>query len=240
MQTPFTQPTADKFSKAVFEVASSVAEASDIEDSHPQDKARPQNTPFLFTGGYVGQMEMASDRATVSTYLDNHRDWFVRCAHPMTADPLGQNGYALTIGKFGALGYEVEPRIGLNLLPQEQGVYRIETIPVPGYESPGYEVDFKAALELKEQDDAAHQPLTQVNWELDLQVSVQFPRFIHALPQGLIQKTGDHLLSQIVRQVSRRLTHKVQEDFHQSLNLPFPESYRQRSHHFLERFSQRG
>ncbi|MBV8885364.1 MAG: DUF1997 domain-containing protein, partial [Chroococcidiopsidaceae cyanobacterium CP_BM_RX_35] len=41
------------------------------------------------------------------------------------------------------------------------------------------------------------------------------------LPNSLIQNTGDRLLHQIVKQVSRRLTYKVQEDFHKSRNLPF-------------------
>ena len=62
--------------------------------------------------------------------------------------------------------------------------------------------------------------LTWVEWELDL---VQFPRFIRRLSRSLIQSTGDRILNQIVRQVSRRLTHKVQKDFHQSLNIPFPQ-----------------
>ena len=43
------------------------------------------------------------------------------------------------------------------------------------------------------------------------------------LSHSLIQSTGDRILSQIVRQVSRRLTYKVQKDFHQSLSIPFPQ-----------------
>jgi hypothetical protein len=34
---------------------------------------------------------------------------------------------------------------------------------------------------------------------------------------SLIRKTGDRLLAKIVCQVSYRLTHKVQEDFHRTL-----------------------
>jgi hypothetical protein len=62
-----------------------------------------------------------------------------------------------------------------------------------------------------------------VKWELDLVVDLHFPRFIQRLPYSLIQSTGDRILNQIVRQVSRRLTHTVQKDFHQSLNIPFPQ-----------------
>jgi len=234
MQTPFTDRQAHELSEQIFESADGLA--NEVE-SASSETAQP-NTPFLFKGDYAGRMEMAADRQTVVQYLDDHRAWFVRCAHPMTADPLGQNGYALTIGHFGALGYSVEPKVGLDLLPQDHGVYRIETIPVPDYVPPGYDVDFKAALELVELNTGESGiALTQVDWELNLKVWVQFPRFIHALPKQIIQKTGDHLLSQIVRQVSRCLTHKVQEDFHETLGLSFPESYHKRNHHFFERFS---
>ncbi|MBF2084815.1 MAG: DUF1997 domain-containing protein [Thermoleptolyngbya sp. C42_A2020_037] len=183
--------------------------------------------PTHFRGHYASCMEMLADAPTVVAYLDDHRTWFRRCAQPMDAAPLGDNGYALTIGRFGAFGYEVEPKIGLNLLPQDQrGFYRIETIDIPDYVAPGYEVDFQAALHMVQPTDAladttAEPMLTRVEWELDLAVSIQFPRFIQALPKALVQTTGDRLLNQIVRQVSRRLTHKVQDDFHSSHGIPF-------------------
>jgi hypothetical protein len=131
--------------------------------------------------------------------------------------PLGENGYALTIGRFGAFGYEVEPKIGLELLPPDEGVYRIRTIPIPDYQAPGYDVDYHAALQLRE--DFTETIVTKVEWELDLTVCLHFPRFIQRLPKSLIQSTGDRLLNQIVRQVSRRLTRKVQEDFHKTFGV---------------------
>lgn len=204
-------------------------------DLTSEESIRHESEPTHFRGDYSSCMEMYADARTVADYLDNHREWFLRCASPMKADPLGQNGYALTIGKFGAFGYEVEPKIGLDLLPQDQqGVYRIETIPVPDYEAPGYEVDFKAALQLVEAaSDANGLPdkITRVEWELHLDVAIHFPRFIHALPSSLIHTTGDRLLNQIVRQVSRCLTHKVQEDFHSTRGIPF----KKRKKHFWNR-----
>jgi hypothetical protein len=202
------------------------------------DEETVQHEPTCFHGQFASCMEMYADAQTVGEYLDAHRSWFPRCAHPMRTQPIGENGYELVIGKFGSFGYEVEPKIGLDLLPQNQGIYRIQTILVPGYEPPGYEVDFKAALQLVETGSTlaldqgsakATEPsvrMTRVEWELDLKVAVQFPRFIHTLPKSLIQTTGDRLLNQIVRQVSRRLTHKVQEDFHSSLNISFPKKPR--------------
>ncbi|OUL37478.1 hypothetical protein BV372_00480 [Nostoc sp. T09] len=181
-------------------------------------------TPTKFYGRYSDYMEMYAPAATVAEYLNRHSSWFSRCAEPMKVQPLGENGYALIIGRFGSFGYEVEPKIGLELLPAQEGIYRIRTIPIPDYRSPGYDVDYRASLQLVE--NVADVPgnvaeVTRVEWELDLMVELHFPRFIQRLPKSLIQSTGDRLLNQIVRQVSRRLTRKVQEDFHKSLGIPF-------------------
>ncbi len=182
--------------------------------------------PVRFHGQFEDCMDMYADVATVAEYLNAHPEWFRRCAHPMKAQALGNNGYALTIGRFGSFGYEVEPKIGLELLPPDEGVYRIQTIPVPDYIPPGYDVDFNAVMQLTEAtiNASASYPgeVTRVEWQLDLVVAIQFPRFIYRLPMSLIQNTGTSLLRQIVRQVSHRLTHKVQQDFHSSLGLPMP------------------
>jgi hypothetical protein len=170
---------------------------------------------FCFAQKFTDTMPMQADVSTVSKYLDVHPEWFTRCAQPMQVERLGQNGYALTIGKFNTSGYAIEPKIGLELLPQQSGVYRIETIAIPNYQAPGYHVDFNAEMrlvEIVEGDRLA----TKVDWNLDLTVYIQFPKFIYKLPKSFIQGTGDKVLNQIVRQVSRRLTRKVQQDFHRS------------------------
>jgi hypothetical protein len=173
--------------------------------------------PSKFHSRHQDCMEMYASQEQVAEYLNSHSSWFVRCAEPMRVEPLGKNGYALVIGRFGAFGYEVEPKIGLELLAPQERKYHIRTIPIPNYQAPGYDVDYNASLELV----ASLPGMTRVEWQLELIVDLHFPRFIHRLPHALIQSTGDRLLHQIVRQVSRRLTHKVQEDFHNSLNIPF-------------------
>ncbi len=183
-------------------------------------------TTTMFCGRYQDNMDMYASADTVAEYLDNHGSWFSRCAEPMKVEALGENGYALVIGRFGSFGYEVEPKIGLELLPPEDRVYRIRTIPIPDYQAPGYEVDYNSSLQLIEIQESSvptiANEITRVEWELDLRVYINFPKFIQRLPKSLVQSTGDRLLNQIVRQVSRRLTRKVQEDFHQSLGIEIP------------------
>jgi hypothetical protein len=211
---------------------------SKTQSPNVEDVTQVVNEPTKFYSQFVDCMDMYADRDTVSRYLDVHHEWFGRCAHPMTAESIGENSYALIIGRYGSFGFEVEPRIGLNLLPQDKGVYRIETVPVPDYTPAGYEVSFRAAMELLElpvepghgaersvaQADSSlpSGTITRVQWQLDLTVLIQFPRFIQALPRPLIQSTGDRVLQQVIRQVSGQLTRKVLEDFHSTHNLPIP------------------
>lgn len=115
-------------------------------------------------------------------------------------------------------------RLALSYYPLIKGSTGF-ALPVPGYESQGYQVDFQASLSLDRLTHETEAPVTEataVAWDLLLTVGIRLPRFIHVLPQKLVHSTGDHLLRQIVRQTSRRLTHRVQEDFHQQLNLPLP------------------
>ncbi|NEP13888.1 MAG: DUF1997 domain-containing protein [Symploca sp. SIO2C1] len=187
-----------------------------------------------FQSHFQDCMEMYAEAEEVAAYLDAHQEWFRRCAYPMEVEPIRENGYALVIGRFGNFGYELEPKIGLELLPQKNGIYRIQTIPIPNYVPQSYDVDFQASQTFVEvptkeyfqgqnYDDKRLPPaITRVEWTLKLNISLCFPKFIQKLPQSLVQTTGDRLLCQIVRKISRRLTYKVQQDFHCSRGLPLP------------------
>lgn len=201
-----------------------------------EDTEIPEGTePTWFHAQFTDCMELYADLDTAVQHFADHRSWFPRCAQPMKAEPLGENGYDLLIGRFGAFGYKVEARIGLDLLPPDsESIYRIETIPLQGYEPPGYEVDFRATMKLVEMpvEQFCSQAevkklglpttITGAEWVLDLAVGVKFPQFIRKMSRSLIQKTGDGLLDKIVKQVSRRLTYKTQLDFHSNHDLPFP------------------
>ena len=198
----------------------------------PSLSLRHSGDPRLrcYSSSFSDLMEMWAPAEVVAGYLDHHEGWFRRCAAPMTVRPLGNNGYSLTLGRFGNFGFEVEPTIGLELLPQDRGVYRIATVPSEQAETlleRLYDVEFNASLKLQEQlnpdgeiDGSALR--TAVLWDLDLNVWIQIPGVIALLPDSLVQTSGDHLLRQIVRQISRRLTWKVQEDFHASHGLRCP------------------
>lgn len=222
----------DEYLNHPFNVQSSDSQTQDTTDQPEQ---------IWFHTKHDDCMDMFADIDTVAKYLGTHKGWFCRCAQPMKTEPIGENSYSLIIGKFGAFGYQVEARVGLELVPpDEAGIYRIRTTPIPDYVPPGYEIDFQSTMELTQlsveevckkyglRPEDCPQTITGAKWHLELAVGVKFPKFILAMSRSLIQKTGDSLLKNIVKQVSRRLTYKTQLDFHTNQNIPFPEKSKKR------------
>jgi len=208
------------------------------EDRENQDKEIRENQPITFQTHFTGIMEMYSDSETVCNYLNDHRGWFVRCAEPMKAIPYGENGYTLIIGHYGAFGYNVEPQMSVILEPPRENHYTMYSISNPEFNHSGYQVNYRSEMTInpipitsaaKGIEKAYHRHkisppeiITRINWCLDLFVTVSFPPFIYKLPMSVIYDTGDRLLRQIVKQVSPRLSYKVQKDFHSRFNLPIP------------------
>ena len=215
-------------------VTSSVAStASNPDGLAPALRHSDDSRVRCYRSQFADVMEMRAPANTVAAYLDRHEGWFRRCASPMQVPALEETGYVLTLGRFGNFGFEVEPTIGLELLPQDEGVYRIVTVAVPDADATLqglYDVEFNASLRLDEASpaEASHEEVdelmqhTMVRWELDLAVWIRLPAMLAMLPDNLVQSSGDHLLRQIVRQISRKLTWKVQEDFHASHGIPCP------------------
>jgi len=144
--------------------------------------------PVYFQANFADCMEMHSSAGKVADYLANHQDWFCSCATPMKTELLGNNAYILAIGRLGALGYQVETKIAIVLEPEINGRYLMQNIPVPNYNPGGYEVDYKAIMELVEIP--GNEVKTNINWQIHLGVRVKFPKFIDKLPLSLIQTTG--------------------------------------------------
>lgn len=211
------------------------AKSSLASDRHPQSGDKAKSDKTAFHNNYVGYMDLFADKQTVMKYLDAHQGWFRRCAHPFKADPIGTTGYAMGVGQVGAMGFQVDARVGLDLLPpDENSTYRIVTIPIPNQPPQGYEVDFQAEMRLEEKTvdlqsgSGGTAIMTSIEWDLDIVVSLQFPPFILRLSQDILQKTGDGVLGFVVKRVSKSLTAKVQDDFHKTHAIKVPKQIKLR------------
>ena len=186
--------------------------------------------PFHCHAAFAGIMEMGSDSQTVIDYLRQHQEWFPDCAKPMTVEPIGENGYLLSLGRFGALGFHLEIKLALGMEFLETGKFGMRSLPLPEASPTVYDVDYKATMELREinptdnhtSSTSLAKAITQLVWDLKLNIAVQLPKFIRKLPLSLVQKASNRLLCKIVSQISPRLTKRVQQDFHRRFQLPIP------------------
>lgn len=179
---------------------------------------------------YAGGLQLYSDPDQVRDYLADHSGWFCRCAHPIQTEPLGADGYILNLGNYRFFEQVVMPRFGLFLIAEPTGGYWIQTIREIETHSLGYEVDFHSEMTLVDAPTVAEIPKHLVNsdsrkstwivWNLKLVVTVYLPRVIQKLPRSLVRAVAFRLLDQTVRQISRRLSTKVQTDFHQTRQIP--------------------
>lgn len=235
MQVPFINPTSVNTLKDQ-EKSPYLLITKEVNGAEPETTI-DHSTVFEFSTHFQGRMEMFRPLEQVEAYLENHHQWFARCSDPMQVEPLGENGYIISIGQFGALGYSLIPKFAVVLAPPVDNFYDTHSVPVPDYTPPGYDVDYKAPMHLEEvaiEDAMANVPkfyskhnlndrpdrITQIHWDLYLDVKIKFPRFVTRLGKCIIQKTGDRVLSEIIKQISPRLTLKVQNDFHHQLNIP--------------------
>ena len=58
---------------------------------------------YRYASAFSDLMEMRAPASVVAGYLDEHQVWFESCASPMEVTALGDRGYVLSLGRFGAL-----------------------------------------------------------------------------------------------------------------------------------------
>ena len=198
-----------------------------VENSHQETV---DHNPLHCHAAFAGVMEMGSDTQTVIDYLKQHQQWFPDCAKPMTVEPIGENGYLLSLGRFGALGFHLDIKLALGMEFLETGKFGMRSLSLPEMSPVAYDVDYKATLELREinptptnnSSPCLAKVITQLAWDLKLNIAVQLPKFIRKLPLSLVQKAANRLLCKIVSQISPHLTKRVQQDFHRRFQLPVP------------------
>lgn len=178
-------------------------------------------------------MGLCAPAAMAAAYLDAHSDWLAPCVQPMRAEPLGAQGYLLTIGRFDAFGYRVEPQMAVVFESPQVGLYQFYNVPLTDQPpEPLYKIHYQAAMQLQETNAAAvawgasnrviAPIVTRVDWYLNLTVTWQLPRLMAHVPRDWTQNLGETGLAQILQQMTPRLTQAVQQDFHQRHALLMP------------------
>jgi len=178
----------------------------------------PAKTPLELQAGRRGQVDLETDRETLACYLRGHGQWIQRCFQPLRVEPLSAETYRLQFFRMGGLGFELEPSFGIKIWPEEDYLFRLTSIELPGDAALPYRVDCQASFRLEELPGSP--ATTRVHWDLHLDVRLHLPKFLHVLPRQLVQGVGSQVVQQVTRSLSNRFTHNVCSDFYRSVGRP--------------------
>lgn len=209
----------------------SIASSKPAGPQNPQEMPEPTATPtpiptetidkrsVRILAGRQGRVDLETDRLTLAHYLHDHAEWIERCFKPLKVFPLSPETYKLQFFRIGGLGFELEPCFGVKIWPEQDSVFWLSSIDLPEEEGLPYSVDCLSYFRLEELDlDSHHGPLTRVHWDLKLDIWMQLPGFLQALPYPLVYRVGARVVNQVTRSMSDRLTHNVCTDFYRSVH----------------------
>ncbi len=178
----------------------------------------PAKTYLDLQAARRGQVDLETDRETLACYLRGHSQWIQRCFRPLQVEPLSSEIYRLQFFRMGGLGFELEPSFGVKIWPEEDYLFRLTSIELPGDAALPYWVDCRASFRLEEL--AGSPATTRVHWDLHLNIRLHLPKFLQVLPRKLVQRVGNQVVQQVTRGLSDRFTHNVCSDFYDSIGRP--------------------
>ncbi|MEN9213159.1 MAG: DUF1997 domain-containing protein [Thermostichus sp. DG02_4_bins_136] len=168
-----------------------------------------------------GQVDLETDRETLTRYLRGHAQWIQHCFRPLQVEVLSADSYRLQFFRIGGLGFELEPSFGVRIWPDENEVFRLTSIELPGDAALPYRVNCRASFRLEELKGSPElPPTTRVHWDLHLDIWLALPGFLQVLPHKLVRRVANQVVQQVTRSMSDRLTHNVCSDFYRSIERP--------------------
>lgn len=170
-----------------------------------------------------GQVDLETDRETLAHYLRGHSQWIQHCFRPLQVEALSADSYKLQFFRMGGLGFELEPCFGVKIWPDENYVFRLTSIELPGDAAMPYRVNCQAVFRLEElrgSPEGEYPQTTRVHWDLNLEIKLSLPGFLQILPHNLVQQVANQVVQQVTRSMSDRLTHNICSDFYRSIERP--------------------
>ncbi len=200
--------------------------SEDPQSSEQQQLAKAHNdfvplTRLDLQATRAGQVDLETDPETLAHYLRGHSQWIQRCFKPLQVEPLSAESYRLQFFRIGGLGFELEPSFGVKIWPEEDYLFRLTSIELPGDAAMPYRVDCRAAFRLEDLSGSSElPPTTRVHWDLRLDIWLALPGFLQVLPRRLVHRVAHQVVQQVTRSMSDRLTHNVCSDFYRSIERP--------------------
>ncbi|MEO1133639.1 MAG: DUF1997 domain-containing protein [Cyanobacteria bacterium J06639_1] len=191
-----------------------------IASSNPVAKSQSESDPVRTTDrdtvrllvNQSGWVEMDTEREPLAVYLRQHPKWVARCFKPLKVEQLCDRTYRLQFFRMGGLGFNLEPCFGIEILPDEDYLFALNSIELPTDEGLPYHVDCYSSFLLEERQ-PGETIQTRVNWELKLDIQMQLPGFLLALPRKQVLAVGQGVVNQVARSMCKRLTRNICTDY---------------------------
>ncbi len=200
--------------------------ADPLNPNNPNDSGEGQSSVQIVTARQ-GEVDLETDQATLADYLTQHSRWIERCFKPLQVYPLAADAYKLQFFRIGGLGFELEPCFGVQIWSEGDSLFRLGSIELPSDEGLPYRVQCQSSFRLEEispttrKDPKRQAPIvTRVHWHLYLNIHMDLPGFLQALPYSLVHRVGSKVVQQVTRNMSDRLTHNVCSDFYRWIGKP--------------------
>lgn len=155
---------------------------------------------------------MATAIQPLAEYLRDHPNWIDRCFKPLTVTPLSEASYRLQFFRMGGLGFELEPHFGIQIGSENDTLFYLDSIELPGDAECPYQVNCHSEFRLEERQEK-NAPITRVYWTLHLDIVVQLPKFLQVLPRKRVKSVAEGLVSGVARRMCDRLTHNICKDY---------------------------
>lgn len=182
----------------------------------PEDESPASPRSVRIQAGRQGQVDMQTKRESLAAYLQEHQKWIDRCFKPLKVFPLSDSTYKLQFFRIGGLGFELEPCFGVKIWSEKHYMFRLSSIELPSDADLPYTVDCQSYFQLEELPESG---MTRVNWDLELDIWMELPRFLAAFPYNLVYNVGAKVVRQVTRRMSDRLTHNVCTDYYRSVGM---------------------
>ncbi|AGY57657.1 DUF1997 domain-containing protein [Gloeobacter kilaueensis] len=152
-----------------------------------------------------GDVRLQTPLPPLVTYLRGPDHWVPVGFRPLKVQRTGAGHFDLQLPEFGALGFQLAPRMVLQLIEDDECRYRLLSVPSPASD---YQTDFSGLFQL-----TPRPPAVDVFWEARFAIQLTLPGFLGMFPQPVVQSAAQTAVSAMSASVCQNLVHNICCDY---------------------------
>jgi hypothetical protein len=151
-----------------------------------------------------GRVELRTALPPLVRYFRDHAHWVPVGFRPLPVQREGEV-YRLQLPRFGAMGYELAPEVGLRVIEESERTHRLVSVDQPDLD---YRVDFGGVLGLEPADERIG-----VTWQTRFAIEIVPPAFLRLVPEAALKAAAQMAVSAMIGSVCRALIDNLTRDY---------------------------